>query len=170
MLIVVEGIDGSGKTTLAKELSGYYKIPIYSMNKDIKYGKFLKEWASGITDVCIFDFMLQIPKVKVIIDRSLPSNYAYRKGIDNDILGIWYNFVNLLNIKMIYLFGASNFSRQEPKFSRYKEVCLEDNLEIIRRYDYLNNNMPGGSLLSINSLEKNVLEVFNIAKEFLGAN
>lgn len=70
MLIILEGIDGSGKTTLSKKLSEKYKLPVikfsYPKNDEEKNNMFLQ-----------YLKILYNNNFKLILDRSWISEIVY---------------------------------------------------------------------------------------------
>jgi|SaaInlStandDraft_6_1057023.scaffolds.fasta_scaffold49392_2 hypothetical protein len=80
MLIIFEGLDGSGKTTFAKELSKHSGIPYM---KPMIYHKLwllhqnIKGWDEPIIDLTVTD-MARILNCDIILDRSLLSVIIYQ--------------------------------------------------------------------------------------------
>ena len=167
MIIILEGIDGSGKTTLAKKISSELDCPIYGFCNELKYTKFLHAWKTGITDFMLLDFLKEMKLDRLIIDRCLLTNFVYRKEFDEEILEHWLNYVNLLKIKLIYLFGKDFSDRKASDFPRYEEVCISDTNEILFRYNYALEKTPKASFIRIDSSKFDAENVFNIAMEFL---
>jgi thymidylate kinase len=81
-IIIFEGHDKSGKSTIAAELSKQNNIPIFKVNRS-KYWwdpeVNLKYLTEGITQ-----FIEQTGQ-SVILDRWTPSDYMYSKLFDRDI-------------------------------------------------------------------------------------
>jgi deoxyadenosine/deoxycytidine kinase len=91
MVIILEGMNGSGKSTYAHELSSRLNIPLYHVfkngNTDIHYGDqskyekmlindFKVPLNTHIDDLYVADMVTNLG-VSVIMDRSLPSAIAY---------------------------------------------------------------------------------------------
>lgn len=90
MIIILEGLNGTGKTTVAKALSDLLGAPIYKpfrRETDVHYtGEnqrqlFLKNRLhlpinTHIEDLYIADF-ISVVRPRMILDRSLPSAIAY---------------------------------------------------------------------------------------------
>ena len=69
MLILVEGADGSGKTTLVNQLSEYF--PTLRINR-------------GYVDVKKFYAKLTCMKEDVVLDRSFITDIVYRLALDDN--------------------------------------------------------------------------------------
>ena len=70
MLILVEGADGSGKTTLVNQLSEYF--PTMRINRGNNH---LKELYDNLT--CMNE--------DIVLDRSFITDVVYRLALDDDI-------------------------------------------------------------------------------------
>lgn len=144
MIIIVEGIDRTGKSTIVKELSKRLHIPIikvYDKNRQAKNG--LYDLGDKIRD-CGFkmnDFFEDIivtqtlsqlhgQYISAIMDRSLPSADVYRavrkeKRIDIELIRWWWNKLRWLNSCYVYVsadwgFIKKAFSHNDEKL-RYKK-------------------------------------------------
>jgi hypothetical protein len=90
MLIVLEGVNGVGKTSLAQHLSSEWKCPIFKPFR----GDHGIHWGGGsplevrlraygvpinsyIEDVFMADFLRMFPAVDAILDRGMPSAVGY---------------------------------------------------------------------------------------------
>jgi len=111
-MIVFEGINKTGKTTIAEKLSGVVKFPIVrvvnvSQNKGLApLVKSIEQLGSPTNDfyedMVIMEFINQTGFKSVILDRSLPSSVAYRfyknrKVISSDILNWWFTSLKANN-------------------------------------------------------------------------
>jgi thymidylate kinase len=94
MLIYLEGVDKSGKSTLARELSSALKIPVYRKQPPTdldlsEHHSYFKGVGFALTELHnIFNF-------KAIIDRSFVSDWIYSNR-SNDVypLKIWQEWEN----------------------------------------------------------------------------
>lgn len=82
MIIIFEGADRSGKSTIANALSTQLNIPYFKVHRD-KYW-----WDPAVNlnylDEGITQFIEQT-QISVIIDRWVPSDYMYSKLFSRDI-------------------------------------------------------------------------------------
>ena len=82
MIIIFEGHDTSGKSSIAKALSEKINVPIFKVKRD-------KYWWDPIINLLymtegITQF-IEMTKCSVIIDRWHPSDYMYSKLFDRDV-------------------------------------------------------------------------------------
>ena len=97
MLIILEGINGVGKSYLAKRLSEEYEIPIYKTfgkeREKLPEGKnrefFLSSFQKGLFDWAVADFLNQVPS-DVIMDRSIISSYPYGDDENLELIKEWW--------------------------------------------------------------------------------
>lgn len=115
-IIIFEGLDGTGKTTIAKELSKtldiqYFKNPMHDLDttpekyhKDINYFKLLTNFQAPL----ILSFLSQCSFVNygIILDRFTPSEFAYGLSLRNstsvDIIWAIDKKLAELGAKIIY--------------------------------------------------------------------
>lgn len=110
MLVILEGLDNTGKTTIAKMLTQYYKMQgenvilakelstpigeqIKQLSKERKLTPELKTYLFAADRRLLLDRLGQVNKDDIVIfDRYVPSAIAYRMadGIDKD----WVKSVN----------------------------------------------------------------------------
>ena len=80
MLYVFEGIDGAGKTTIAKEVSKITGIPYYNCFHN-DFDDFVKDGELHGVDESYADFVLidlaRQTGINLIVDRSYPSGWVY---------------------------------------------------------------------------------------------
>jgi len=90
MLVIIEGMNGVGKTTLAKKVSGYFNIPIVRAFKDdtaihfkhakeleLKLRRFRIPFNSYVEDLFVADLLSKFTSLECVLDRSMPSAFAY---------------------------------------------------------------------------------------------
>ena len=102
MILIFEGTEKSGKTTLAKAISSKLKIPYYK-NSYQKFG--LKEIYFILWD------LLNQTCLDLIIDRDYPSWYVYSKLRGEEVDRSAFNFIDTfaqsLNTKIIICYKTS---------------------------------------------------------------
>lgn len=99
MLVIIEGMNGVGKTTLAKKISGYFNIPILRAFKDnpnihfkhskeleLKLTRFRIPFNTYVEDLFVADLLSKCKELNCVLDRSMPSAFAY--GLED---GDWSN-------------------------------------------------------------------------------
>ena len=131
MLVILEGLDNTGKTTIAKMLMQYYKIQgknatlakelstpigeqIKQLSKEGKLTPELKTYLFVADRRLLLDGLGQVNKDDIVIfDRYVPSAIAYRMadGVDKD----WVKSVN------------KNFPRHDLGF--YIDITPETSIE-----------------------------------------
>lgn len=131
MLVILEGLDNTGKTTIAKMLMQYYKIQgrnatlakelstpigeqIKQLSKEGKLTPELKTYLFAADRRLLLDGLGQVNKDDIVIfDRYVPSAIAYRMadGVDKD----WVKNVN------------KNFPRHDLGF--YIDIMPETSIE-----------------------------------------
>jgi len=76
IIIIFEGHDKSGKTTISTELSKRINVPIFKLKKNKKQFDQLIDLFYGVESTVQF---IEQTKCSVILDRFYPSEYVYSK-------------------------------------------------------------------------------------------
>ena len=83
MLFVFEGVDGTGKTTIAKEVSKMTNIPYYNCFHDnhraFVYDGLLRGVDESYADFVLVDLVRETG-MNIILDRSYPSGWVYTQA------------------------------------------------------------------------------------------
>jgi thymidylate kinase len=112
MIIIVEGYDCSGKSTLCNYISNEFDIPIYKTFSEKKIDRNYDakiETKIGLkrkidADLYIADFLTQMNKeIDFISDRSVLSYLFYNKE-DKELYNWWDNKLKNINGKKVLLF------------------------------------------------------------------
>src|SRR5579859_724747 len=86
MIVIVEGPDNSGKTTLARALSARINVPYYKYPKrpfsDIQ--AFDTKLVTRYVDRWLVDFLAHVPQ-SLILDRSYPTEWVYGEVFQREI-------------------------------------------------------------------------------------
>lgn len=82
MIIIVEGADGLGKTTLCRALSDALDYPIYKPVATPLRGQSVVE--SQAEDRGAWGVTLALDDPDIIFDRAFPSEYAYGRAFERD--------------------------------------------------------------------------------------
>lgn len=101
MRIILEGVDGLGKTTIANKLIqqfgfGYYHPPI---PQKIDYQDFYKK--------CGNDYLSSLLMTNCIIDRSFISEYAYNYDRDQKYLEFFDRILNEQYVLIMLVFDSN---------------------------------------------------------------
>lgn len=75
MIIIVEGIDRIGKTTLCEKISKCLNIPVYKYNGIIKYDKMQNNQETD-KSLMLLDLVNKL-NCDIIFDRSFVTDYVY---------------------------------------------------------------------------------------------
>jgi thymidylate kinase len=125
MRIVIEGADGTGKTTLSKNLARTYGIDRLNINR---------------YDPNTFNFYLEtLNKTNVVFDRHFVGEMVYpevfnRKGKLETLDFEWLlNYCREKGIPIIILYTDEHILKQRQKLDEYPEV-LNNIIEINRKF------------------------------------
>jgi len=112
MIIIIEGVDKTGKTTLAKELAK--KLGLQYFKSNLQKGHFNNndfKNALKYEGLFMIDFLEQV-NINLIIDRSYPSEFAYARAYeretDDKILFELDDRCAKLGVLMIYCYKTDN--------------------------------------------------------------
>lgn len=125
MRIIIEGADGTGKTTLVKKLAKTYSLDSLNINR---------------YDPNNFNFYLEtLKKTKVVFDRHFVGEMIYpevfnRKGNLNEEDFEWLiNYSKENGIAIIILYADESTLLERQKANEYPEV-LNNIIEINKRF------------------------------------
>ena len=133
-IIIFEGLDGTGKTTIAKALAEklnlqYFKNSMHGLDsmpekyKDRAYFDNLLKYQAPLTLAFLRQCLFK--EKGIILDRFIPSEFAYgmalRNGTDEDLIWQIDKKLFLLGAKVIYLTKCFNRVTQ-PKEFMYSEL------------------------------------------------
>lgn len=127
MLILVEGADGSGKTTLVNQLNAYF--PTMRINREHDH---IKEFYNNL--ICM--------KEDIVLDRSFITDIVYRLALDDDKdtdgINIFYMDCILRESIIIYCKTATQYDdamhrgednitdlKTAQKISRYYDAVMK---------------------------------------------
>lgn len=145
MIIVFEGVNKVGKTTLMEKISNKLSIPCFRnmKNPDMKEISGFCHYNDFNEDIVIFNLLRTIGG-SILLDRSISSDCIYKRMINvyfpQEILEWWK--IKLLELKVIYIWVDSPWdeinnrkNHSEIKFEKYEYLTKEyRNL-----YDYLSS-------------------------------
>lgn len=106
MIIIIEGIDRVGKTTLAKKISKTYNYPLFKDNP--KYNTIYTDKTINSEKINLLLNLMEINALQnIILDRGHFTEYVYgivdRNYENNDIWGFDERLANLNNVLLIYV-------------------------------------------------------------------
>jgi thymidylate kinase len=168
-VIIIEGIDMVGKTSIIRELSKTLNIPAY---KEIREEK----WYDHNIDLLYAEEariqMLEQIGFSIIFDRSYPSEWAYahayeRKTIPERILELDKRYATL-GTKIIYLYKSPEYFQQDKTnlidFSKYSRIDerYREFLLFKTKCDYM---FLDTSDQNIHSQVESICDFLNIIKE-----
>jgi thymidylate kinase len=139
-IIIFEGIDSSGKTTIAKALSQKIHIPYF--RHDVDRGIYFQERIPNEMLFFAHDRLLQLFEktgYSLICDRGFPSTFVYNQifgdtKLNNDELNIIKDFDlrnKQLDTKIIVCFKdikLENFNDEYVNFKKIKDIIEQYNI------------------------------------------
>lgn len=177
MLIVFEGINGIGKSTVAERLSKEYNIPIYktfgkgreSLPKGKNSDKLINIFQQGIGDLFAIDAIRQSLST-MILDRCSISAYAYDQGEDSlEIAKQWWELCPKdCKIFHLYSMDIATIEARAKKEAVFKRdidprVIQSRYFEIFAKLDGIDDSVIS---ICVDGLSKD--EVYSIVIEELG--
>jgi thymidylate kinase len=179
MLIIFEGINGIGKSTVAERLSKQYNIPIYktfgkdreSLPKGKNTGKLIEIFQQGIGDLFAIDTIRQSLST-MILDRCSISAYAYNQGEDSrEIAKQWWELCPK-DCKIFFLYSSDvdtidSRAKKETVFKRNMDPKNIQNryFELFDALDGIERNLIK---ICVDGLDRN--EVYSIVRKELEFN
>jgi thymidylate kinase len=158
MLIIFEGINGIGKSTVVERLSKQYNIPIYktfgkdreSLPKGKNVGKLIEIFQQGIGDLFAIDTIRQSLST-MILDRCSISAYAYNHGEDSlEIAKQWWELCP--KDCKIFFFYSNDVDAIEQRAKKENVFRRDISPRLIQgRYFYILDNLDG--------IEKNLIKI-----------
>ena len=100
MIYVLEGINGVGKSSVARYINDRFNIPAFRNFKDSEYFLNPRFANKAIEELVVANFLGRIKIVSsIVLDRSLISSYVYNKvfGHDKTIKFVHKNLVVWMN-------------------------------------------------------------------------
>lgn len=143
-IFVVEGPDGTGKTTVANILSQIYDIPVIHLT-----------WFDNQIDLdyqfeMVFNFLYSLPTsslLGVVFDRFTLSNKIYSKVCENALISHWVKDIEKLigllsnhcEITYVQCFPKNNITKYTESYKKLfesREELLGNDVELVRKvYD-----------------------------------
>jgi thymidylate kinase len=125
-VIIVEGVDKVGKSTIAKELSKAMKIPYFKYNIFNYWDKGQFEQATYFDQPYLVELLKQT-KYSIIIDRAYPSEFAYApvfgRNYDEEFLKkIDEKFAELQAVVILCFKYNNNKKDEKVPLEKYKEI------------------------------------------------
>jgi len=155
MILIFEGADYTGKTSISKKLSTTLKIPYFKNTTELQF--FNNEDISKyrwLDQLYIYEFLKQT-KYSVIFDRAYPSDIVYSslyRKYDDDFFARLYNIDELfsqINAQIILCY--------KDNFSNYFDVIIEfENIERIQKAYFEFANQTKCKLLKLNTTNENI--------------
>lgn len=130
-IIIFEGHDKAGKTTILNSLSRQQQLPIFKLQRDKKW--FDPYVVSKYGDEMLLQFLEQT-KTSVILDRCFPSQYAYSKvynrAFDKELLFEYDKRYSDLNTFIIYCYkNKKAYVKDEIiDISKYPKITRQFNV------------------------------------------
>jgi len=153
-IIILEGHDMAGKTSIIKELSKHFCLPIFDLVKNMKQWDHLVDLFYGVeTSVQMFE---QIG-CSAIIDRFYPSEYAYSQALGRythlDKIFEFDERMSKLNTFIIFCYKDKEHHQDDDQ--HFIETSKYD--ELTQKYIEFKNHSKCKTLL-INTSNENIEE------------
>lgn len=133
MIILIEGPDKAGKTTLVNMLSERLNMPVYKESYTPLDGKHVAD--SQNEDSAIMNMLISLDSPDLIMDRFYPSEYAYGVGLDRtfDVRSVFEldNSFSKLDHLCVYLHISENVYEEREG----DELTLDEFYDISNAYD-----------------------------------
>jgi thymidylate kinase len=178
MLILFEGVDNSGKTTIANKISERVNIPIFdaNFNKIKEYGDlpYLQEYSAVSAGMFILTAKLDNQlDIDLIQDRSYLTEYIYSKlNINGErerrkgLLNVWLDELNPDNVLFIFISADTDVLKERLKNDDNDDIKPDEieNVQLLYEefFDYIDNRFE---VLRINNSVD-----FNICSKAFEAN
>lgn len=145
MIIVLEGPDNCGKSTLAKNLQSRLEgSAIIHASGDEKFHSCMQEYHQHILDTCAMN-----PRIDWILDRHWPSEYAYSPYSSPETRDLSYSYSHFIELMRdaLYVFCIA------PLHTILEDESLDKDLmtKVHARYNDLLMDMhnTGASFISL---------------------
>lgn len=163
-MLIVEGIDGVGKTTLVEHLQQDYGVKKYHFDYDLNnmdlLSKYMKVLSSEIND-------------KLVLDRSFISEMVYGPVIRNSCKLSLEDYTKLLNAykkigaRIIYLICPKEILLKRRNFDKSDYEIITNYYEKLKnKYDeIMEYSSKFIDVITINTYEENIEQVRNHVKK-----
>ena len=185
MFIVIEGIDGSGKTTVSHELckrfdAQYYKTPPRFLekfssqfdSKEISLRRFVDDFAHTDPQMRFLFYLFGLANASreighllknghVICDRYLSSTLAYHWALDSNLAAVDVSWLSLIEPDFEFLLTINDSTEHQRRlfergFDLRTDVALEKDFEFLKQ---VQNNFQRLNLHEIDVSHLTVAEV-----------
>lgn len=168
MSILITGTPGTGKTTLAKELSKALSIPHIEVSKYIKTHKFYQEYNADY-DTLILDDENE-DKLLDNLEQELKKPHVIDFHTSELFPKRWFDIVVVLRVKTDVLFdrlvqrGYEERKVQENVECEIMNVCLDEALECYDDVLVLDNNTEAEKRTNLQIIEERVRIIEELKK------
>ncbi len=156
MLIILEGVNGVGKTTLAASLAkvGYTRLKPFRVSDKGHWGDQDTEVLRGrliamgipvnsyVEDIFIAEFLRQLPSLDVVLDRSIPTSLAYStlpQGVDpSELLALWTSL--LAPLRPLYINMVASY-RVAAERSGTRALPFPEYCRVIDAFDKIKSDL-----------------------------
>lgn len=167
MIIIWEGLDGSGKTTLQNAISKNLNIPLVKLNIDKKLFNGDIEQYGEVFNRCI----VQLKSLNFMLNRSFPGSFVYSKVYNRKhnlkYLGGFEKKLNY-NAKIVFL-TTNSYKTNIRRRKRDKLIDKSKFKELWEEYEnyfckYNNKNIP---MLKINTDKLSIFKSIRLISKFI---
>jgi thymidylate kinase len=167
LILLVEGPDGVGKTTICKKLSYGLELPVVKMVKAKVYFK------KNVVEEFSFVFnntLLQLKDLNYIVDRGPLSSLIYSKIYNRKSeLAYLYPLLREMDPLVIYLTSSSSTVLLERR-EKDKVIAPVDRIKVWQGYEEFFKTQQFVKALRIDTNRKTPVQIYDEIIEYLKKN